>query len=389
MNKNFISQKNKEIRKHNFISEKIKIIMPIVICILIILFAAFMIAPFLSVSHNPDKFAAKYIEYMQNENWEKLYSHSDFAESPFIEKEEFIKLCGGNPNEIFIDFKKTSDYKIEFDKKDGNKYFYSINYITYDSTYGVYYLTVNKTKNGIWLYDSYCASPAGSIISDEYIYAPEGSTVEVDGIEVPCTNTITGKSSEYRKEIKYCEYKIEQIFIGSHNLKIQNPFCNDFNTEFEVTKTDNKYYAAVPLSDSCFSQLLQSAENTLNMLYSHTAQNNINTDDSVFSSDFSEEKLNEIIAEIDKTDYFGSDALEVSEFKITGIKNNTEINGASLSCFNELPIEISVSFDYEYNIKNIKEDTAEKRTGTGEAAFVFVYENRQWKIKDISSKAYF
>ena len=147
----------KEKKKKSAKKAKAIIIICAVLACMIIAAAITLIYPLLSAKYSPDRFVASYVSNVIDGNWAKVYKNSPFFNSPFITQESFVEYCKANPDAFAINKSKIADYKIERDRKDGDINYYSMNYITEDGEQGVYYITLQMTKNGFYKYDTYKA----------------------------------------------------------------------------------------------------------------------------------------------------------------------------------------------------------------------------------------
>ena len=146
-------------KKKKKLPKKAKALMIIcaVLACVIIAGAITLIYPLLSAKHSPDRFVTSYVSSVIDGDWEKVYKNSSFFDSPFITRESFVEYCKTNPDAFAINKSKITDYKIERDRKDGNINYYSLNYITESGEQGVYYITLQMTKDGFYKYDTYKA----------------------------------------------------------------------------------------------------------------------------------------------------------------------------------------------------------------------------------------
>lgn len=355
----------------------------------VLITAAVLICPLLSTKHNPDRFIRAYVESIIDKDWESVYKSSAFGSSPFVSYEAFEKFCSENPAGFALCDRPVSDFTIETDKKDGSAVYYSVHFVDTDGNVGVYYIELDKTKDGFWLYDKYSAVPSENSMCSATVYAPCSTVITVDGIELEKTQTVTDKSKLQSGEVTFDEYKIDHIFEGEHEIKAVNQYCDEYTETISISKTQSKHYIALTVSESCFDGLLNSAAQSVQALYNGALADNADKNSIGLSPSFPDSKLSSLVSDIRSAAYCDSRYLTISDISISNPSMAGEYEKTQLICGSDEAICIPFSFDYKYKITNSAEGTSEERSDSGHASAYFTYENGQWLISDITAYTYF
>lgn len=364
------------------------IIICAVLACMIIAAAITLIYPLLSAKYSPDRFVASYVSNVIDGNWAKVYKNSPFFNSPFITQESFVEYCKANPDAFAINKSKIADYKIERDRKDGDINYYSMNYITEDGEQGVYYITLQMTKNGFYKYDTYKAVPIEDIITRAVIYAPQGTEIALNGKEVKSTNIITPTSAPGTNELSYAEYKSDYLFAGSYEITAKNEAGLDYAQTADISSGNNIFYVALEVDES--TALYDRTKGAIEALYQSAIKNSINTDDLGISKSFDGDKFLAVLKNAEDEVYYTNENLEVSNFEITNAKCEKSSSDKTYISYNSNgETDITITFDYKYTLSNKVDNTSEEKTNTGFATVKFVYQNSAYVIDNIASRAEF
>ncbi len=364
-----------------------KIICAVLACI-IIAGAIFLIYPLLSAKHSPDKFVAFYVNSVIKSDWETVYKNSSFFDSPFISRDSFVKYCEANPEAFSINKSKISDYKIERDRKDGDINYYSMNYITENGEQGVYYITLQMTKNGFYKYDTYKAMPIEGIITKAVIYAPQGTEISLNGNTVNSTSIITPTAAAGANEYSYSEYKSDYLFADSYEITATNAAGLDYSQTADISSDNNIFYIALEVDESAV--LYDRTKSAIETLYNGALQNSVNTDELGISKSFEGDKFLEVLKNAESEVYYTNENLSVSDFEITNAKCEKAGSDKTYIAYDSNgETDITISFDYKYTLSNKVDGTSEEKTNTGFATVKFVYQNSAYVIDNIASRAEF
>ncbi len=364
-----------------------KIICAVLACI-IIAGAIFLIYPLLSAKHSPDKFVAFYVNSVIKSDWETVYKNSSFFDSPFISRDSFVKYCEANPEAFSINKSKISDYKIERDRKDGDINYYSMNYITENGEQGVYYITLQMTKNGFYKYDTYKAMPIEGIITKAVIYAPQGTEISLNGNTVNSTSIITPTAAAGANEYSYSEYKSDYLFADSYEITATNAAGLDYSQTADISSNNNIFYIALEVDESAV--LYDRTKSAIETLYNGALQNSVNTDELGISKSFEGDKFLEVLKNAESEVYYTNENLSVSDFEITNAKCEKAGSDKTYIAYDSNgETDITISFDYKYTLSNKVDGTSEEKTNTGFATVKFVYQNSAYVIDNIASRAEF
>lgn len=377
-------------KKKKKLPKKAKALMIIcaVLACVIIAGAITLIYPLLSAKHSPDRFVASYVSSVIDGDWEKVYKNSSFFDSPFITRESFAEYCKTNPDAFAINKSKITDYKIERDRKDGNINYYSLNYITESGEQGVYYITLQMTKDGFYKYDTYKAMPIEGIITRAVIYAPQGTEISINGNAVKSTNIITPTAAAGANEYSYSEYKSDYLFAGSYEITATNAAGLDYSQTADISSDNNIFYIALEVDES--SALYDRAKSAIETLYRGALQNSINTDELGISKSFEGDKFLAVLKDAEDEIYYTNENLSVSDFEITNAKCEKAGSDKTYISYNSNgETDITISFDYKYTLSNKVDGTSEEKTNTGFATIKFIYQNSAYVIDNIASRAEF
>ena len=377
-------------KKKKKLPKKAKALMIIcaVLACVIIAGAITLIYPLLSAKHSPDRFVTSYVSSVIDGDWEKVYKNSSFFDSPFITRESFVEYCKTNPDAFAINKSKITDYKIERDRKDGNINYYSLNYITESGEQGVYYITLQMTKDGFYKYDTYKAMPIEGIITRAVIYAPQGTEIALNGNAVKSTSIITPTAAAGANEYSYSEYKSDYLFAGSYEITATTAAGLDYSQTADISSDNNIFYIALEVDES--AALYDRAKSAIETLYRGALQNSINTDELGISKSFEGDKFLAVLKDAEEEVYYTNENLSVSDFEITNAKCEKAGSDKTYISYNSNgETDITISFDYKYTLSNKVDGTSEEKTNTGFATIKFIYQNSAYVIDNIASRAEF
>lgn len=380
----------KAVRKHkNMNKSRTALIAIIVGIVLAVVCASIFISPLLLSSHNPDRFADRFVKNLTQNDWEKIYDDSQFYNSPVITKEYFTKYCEQNKQVSVLNGTKVSDYIIEKDKESDDCINYSIHYVTDTSEYGVYYLTVNRVEDKFWKYDTYKALLQGDSVCNIKIYAPSDTQVSINSANLTNAKEITERSALGSSNVYLNEYDVV-LLDDTYNIEAQNENCNNYSQSAEINKETEDYYIEMTLSESAYNSLCSKGSEIVKTMYTQACSGSLTQQSIDVSESFSGDDFNAVINDIQNSVYSSDGVIEITDFQITGTSlkssysDNTKIGYDSNG-----KTEIIFTFDYKYTINNTADATSEQREDQGYANIEFVYQNSKWVVNDIGCRAYF
>lgn len=380
------------VRKHKNNDNKKKRIITTVIVILgvfVIICAAVLISPFLSSNHNPDKFAAKYVKNLIRNNWEEVYDGSQFYNSQIITKEYFVNYCGQNKQVTMLNDTQISDYIIEKDEETDSSINYSIHYVTEDENEGVYYLTVRKTEDKFWKYDTYKAVLQGNSVCNIKVFAPLGTEVSINSVKLTNAENITERSISNSRNIYLNEYDIP-LLEDTYNIEAQNDNCNSYSQSAEINRQTENYFVEMTLSESAYNALCNKGIETIKSMYTQACSGSLTQQSISTSETFSGDNFDSVINDIQNSVYSSDSTVNITDFEITDTTLKSSYSDKTkLGYEDDGQTEIIFTFNYKYTINNTATATSEQREDQGYADVEFIYQNSQWVVNNIACRAYF
>lgn len=380
------------VRKHKNNNNKKKRIITSVIVILgvfVIICAAVLISPFLSSNHNPDKFAAKYVKNIIRNNWEEVYDGSQFYNSQIITKEYFVNYCGQNKQVTMLNDTQISDYIIEKDEETDSSINYSIHYVTEDENEGVYYLTVRKTEDKFWKYDTYKAVLQGNSVCNIKVFAPLGTEVSINSVKLTNAENITERSISNSRNIYLNEYDIP-LLEDTYNIEAQNDNCNSYSQSAEINRQTENYFVEMTLSESAYNALCNKGIETIKSMYTQACSGSLTQQSIRTSETFSGDNFDSVINDIQNSVYSSDSTVNITDFEITDTTLKSSYSDKTkLGYEDDGQTEIIFTFNYKYTINNTATATSEQREDQGYADVEFIYQNSQWVVNNIACRAYF
>jgi len=396
-NKRDETPRQAEIRKKHKQNKKalntaLRIIFP-VLSVLLIILAATEIYLCISPKRNPEKLLKTYISSIINEKWEKAYKMMPL-ENSFISQQDFIDFCTANPGAMALTESPISDFVIEKDKIDGNCFYFSVNYAAEDKTNGVFYMTVEKTKNGAGRFDEYKVIPASDSICSLTILAPDKSIVSVNGKAVDNPQQITKQDVFSQKSYSYSAYLIKYILAGSCSIKAENEFFASVEADAEIKpgEKNKEIYIKQYISEETYCRLCDITKDYISKIYNGTIEGNLDYSSFPVSEEYKNSFENDMNTIVNDAVYSN---ITLTEFDLTSAEpaKSYEDAKAELNCLGQNKITIRINFNYDYDYiytaEGAEESVSEAGSDSGYLSVTYLFENGNWKIDSINGQAWF
>lgn len=367
----------------------VKIAVSVFAALILLLFVYFAVTPF----HSPARVVDHYIKAAVDEDWGTVYKYTAAKSSPFVSKKDFVAYCQENPSNVSLTESPIVDFEIINDKTDDKNYYYSVNYVCENKENGVLYLTVNKAREGFWLFDLYEVIPEFDCITPLTVYAPENTTVMIDGKKIVKSETVTGSDSVSNNEYSYLKFTVPYVLKGSYEISAANPNCEKI-TQTVDTNESNECFLSMNINEDTYNKLCENASQYISQFYSGVIDNSIDISSFPVSSDFTAEKFSAVVDSISEELYKSSDNYSITSVTVTDYKVKTDYENANVvfGCQNQIDVEVRFDFNYDYTTKSVKTDGSEiteNKSDSGQFNVYYTYENGEWKILDISQNAWF
>ena len=201
-----------------------KVLVPLIIgAVLVVALIASLVAG--SIITNPERTAKNYFKCLINQDYEKMYKYAAIDESALIDKDLFAEYIKKNYSYVTAN---------SYDIYEGNnlgqddyysgrkslvKYYYA-EYIN-NSRSGTFQMVLNEQGRFLF-FRKYAVSLADDIINDITLEVPAGAVVTIDGKVLDKSMMNEVRTKENWSDI----YKIECMFKGMHQVKLEGGICN-------------------------------------------------------------------------------------------------------------------------------------------------------------------
>ena len=333
---------------------------------------------------SPKKVAEKYMQSQLDKDWEKAYNYLAIEESDFITKDLYLKLKSQESND------EITSYTIEDDGDYDNKaleQFINVNYkVKGSSNSQKKILTLVKEDDKfLFFFDKWKVESKDQIQQNYSVYVPNGTKAYLDGVEITDKYLDNSGSSNNKS---YTTYKINEVFNGTHNIKVTSDIYNDYETDLKDKLSANIKLKDLELKDECKEEVEKISKEFVDKYY-NTA---------ISGKDFSEIKdyfSQETDIQDDmknKYENFQEDAINkeknIGVNKLT-FSNVTAKSAASNSYLGK--VKVSLKFNLEYSGKRQKffSDEIEDFTSNGTKSYspdmYFDYVDGKWVITDMQT----
>lgn len=374
--------RQKKNNKKNLTIKAAKIITAVVLATIAILCCYLFSEP----THNPEKLVAKYVNEINNGEWEKAYSRLYFDGASTVNKESFVNYCKENPQNAALASGKIIDYDIEKDTEDkyspkSSRIFYSINYVLEDGSHGTFYLSAERINNKPGKFAKYGILPAQNWFASLKIIVPQATTVKVNGIE------FSNPSTENNSSV----YSIPYNFAQTVSININNPFCNDIEEQAELKPGSNTYNFSLEITEDCFNKLSEQTKEYITSLYTDIINGTEDFSKYPLSKAYQESGFNDDITAIKNNVFSGN--YTISNFTVTEAEPKKAFSDIDKQLNESTANEIEIKYNFKYSYTASYNDEAENpvsfdKTDSGYFTVKYVLEN-EWHINDISTSAWF
>ena len=337
-------------------------------------------------THNPEKLVAKYVNEINNGEWEKAYSRLYFDGASTVNKESFVNYCKENPQNAALASGKIIDYDIEKDTEDkyspkSSRIFYSINYVLEDGSHGTFYLSAERINNKPGKFAKYGILPTQNWFASLKIIVPQATTVKVNGIE------FSNPSTENNSSV----YSIPYNFAQTVSININNPFCNDIEEQAELKPGSNTYNFSLEITEDCFNKLSEQTKEYITSLYTDIINGTEDFSKYPLSKAYQESGFNDDITAIKNNVFSGN--YTISNFTVTEAEPKKAFSDINKQLNESTADEIEIKYNFKYSYTASYNDEAENpvsfdKTDSGYFTVKYVLEN-EWHINDISTSAWF
>ncbi len=337
-------------------------------------------------THNPEKLVAKYVNEINNGEWEKAYSRLYFDGASTVNKESFVNYCKENPQNAALASGKIIDYDIEKDTEDkyspkSSRIFYSINYVLEDGSHGTFYLSAERINNKPGKFAKYGILPTQNCFASLKIIVPQATIIKVNGIE------FSNPSTENNSSV----YSIPYNFAQSVNININNPFCNDIEEQAELKPGSNTYNFSLEITEDCFNKLSEQTKEYITSLYTDIINGTEDFSKYPLSKAYQESGFNDDITAIKNNVFSGN--YTISNFTVTEAEPKKAFSDIDKQLNESTADEIEIKYNFKYSYTASYNDEAGNpvsfdKTDSGYFTVKYVLEN-EWHISDISTSAWF
>lgn len=357
-----------------------------VIAVIILMLAVLCCYLFTAPSHNPDRLVKKYVNEINNGEWEKAYSRLCFGQSSPIYEDTFVNFCKENPDAIAFTTGKIIDFDIEKDveAKDSplhHEIFYSINYVLEDGSNGTFYLSASKTTAKAGKLAKYSIIPSQNCYASLKITVPSATEIRVGDVRF---NEPVIENGNYI-------YNIDYVFARETDIHIHNSFSNDIEEFIELKPGLNTFNFTPEITEECFNKLNEQTKGYITSFYTDVINGKEDFNEYPLSSYYKENGFNTDLEKMKSDVFFGN--YTVSNFAVTKAEPKKSFNDINkqLDGTKKNEIEIKYTFSYSYTCTYNDEagnPVSVDKTDNGYFSVKYILEN-EWYISDISSEAWF
>lgn len=386
------TENNKKHKKNKKkLNTALKIVVPVLAALLII-FAVTEIYLSVSPKRNPEKLLNSYISAVLDAKWEKAYKMMPL-ENSFISRQDFIEYCSANPQAMDFADAPISDFVIEKDKIEGSHCYFSVSYVTEAKTNGTFYITVEKTKDGVGRFDEYRVIPVSDSICTLTVYTPDKTSVTVNGTEIENHEQIVKQDVFSQKSYYYSSHQIKYILTGVYSIKAENEFFTPVETDIEIKpgESNKEIYIKQYISEDTYNKLCSITKDYILSIYNGTIANNLDYSSFPVSEEYKNSFENDMNTIINDAVYSN---ITLTEFSLTSSEAAKSYEDAKteLNCTGQNKMDIRINFNYDYTYEYTDDTGAavsESKSDSGYLSIIYLLEKGNWKIDSISGKAWF
>jgi hypothetical protein len=333
---------------------------------------------------SPQKVAEKYMQSQVDKDWEKTYDYLSIQESDFITKDLYLKMKSQDSDDDIV------SYTIQKDDDDNNndlEKYVNVSYKVKGSSNNEKKILnlVKEDDKFLFFFSKWKVASDDQIQKNYNIFVPNGTKAYLDGIEISDNYLNDDGNSDDRS---YNSYKINEVFNGTHKIKVTSDIYNDFETDVTDKLGANVNLKDMELKDECKAETEKIAKEFLEKYYNSV----------ISGKDFSDIK-----------DYISNDTDVQDEMKVTysnvqsdaiDKEKNLGVNKITFSNVTAKAaagngstgkVKVNVKFNYQYSGKRQKffSDEIEDFTSDDEKAtnkdFYFDYVDGKWVITDMET----
>lgn len=346
----------------------------------------FIVYPFLSAAHNPNRLAEEYAKAAAAQDAQRAYELSALAKTGSVSRADFEAVAAKTQEFSALGGLDGGSYMVRHGQTDGEYTAYSVDYASGGEIKTIY-LTVERLKDGFWKYDEYAVKPDSSLFCRAWFYTANGAELTVDGqkplsqTKIETADLLTGGQTE--AALFDCGY----LLCGKHSVSCSLEGFGELNEDIEIKPGSGAMELRIPLGDESAKLLCETAQQALKNALNN-AFNGGAADETLYTERFYG-GLDEFAGELKSRAAADGGKLSVSNLELTITEcapAKGEIYIASGGCMGAY---INIAFDYTYTLENAVDKTAENRADSGCASVFLVYENGSWQADDIAVREEF
>lgn len=352
-----------------------------VLAILLILVCG--IGVFKNFVNTPEKAVEKYLTALSKQDYATAYGYLFVTEDDFINKDNYIKsieFMKKNPNDykdkLVVKLSKgIADINVvqvgqetKVDAQHVRTYKYKLR-LNDNSEVEGRFVTVAPASYWDKLLGNY-KIPDHETISSVNIEVETNAKLYVDGVLLKAPNTTKRGTHEYRSG----------LFYGEHNIKVEAPFCNPYETKLILTpntKSPVLYYWKSHLKKDVLQDMEKQSEDIQRKIVEGALKNDILEN---LQLGFSEEKLSSMYDQY-KHFFNRADGSGIYSMDIQEISGDEQYNNR---LYNPFKLRIhKINFKFNYTRKN-RNGIQESRVGNGEGELGVVFKLENDKVVPVA-----
>ncbi len=242
----------------------------IIACAVVVCAAVAFIAVGSHIS-SPEYAANQYMDAVKAGDWGKVYSSLDLSTGEFVNRDQFVKVCGKNDKYKNIKSYTTSKPQKAIEtlgfgaaglvaKPDSatQKSFF-VEYDPKNDTPQFFVLTLERQpQKQLLFFDIWKASAEDFIVPTMEVTVPKGTTAELDAKKIDAKYEDKANSDN-----GIITYKLHNVLKGSHSITCTAPYLKDKTNQVDVEMPDqNVIFSSADLSikDETLKQIGSQAE---------------------------------------------------------------------------------------------------------------------------------
>lgn len=352
-----------------------------VLAILLILVCG--IGVFKNFVNTPEKAVEKYLTALGKQDYAAAYGYLLVTENDFVNKDNYIKsieFMKKNPNDykdkLVVKLSKgiadinvvQVGQEIKVDAQHVCTYKYKLRLNDNSEVEGTV-ATVSPASYWDKLLGNY-KIPDHETISLVNIEVETNAKLYVDGVLLKSPNTTKRGTHEYGYD----------LFYGEHNIKVEAPFCNPYETKLILTpntKSPVLYYWKSHLKKDVLQDMEKQSEDIQRKIVEGAVKNESLEN---LQLGFSEAKLSNMYDQY-KRFFNRADGSGIYSMDITEITSNEQYNNRLYNPFKDRIYKINFKFNYTRKNRN---GIQESRVGNGEGELGVVFKLENDKVVPVA-----